>query len=190
MFYKFNLTTVKYALVNKFLYHNLKELPKLEKIILSLNFTAKSDMKIVAVSMLALELISVQRGKIIQIKKPSILLKVKKGNLTGCRVTLRKKNMFLFLGKILVETFPKLKNFEGIIFCLNNKIQTKSFFFEFPKNSKFNEIEKHNYLFNDLSHIKVTLIANFNTQSEFLCILTSLKLPLVIGSENTLKCKG
>lgn len=178
MFYKFNLIALKYELVNKFCYNSLKELPKLEKIILNFSFNHKSDIKIVAANILALELISVQRGKLVKIKKPNVLLKIKKGSVTGCKVTLRKKNMLLFLEKILIEIFPKLKKLEVLRFFFNNKIQTNHLFFKFPSNFKFNEIEKHNHLFNDLSNLKITFIANSKTKSELLYILTSFKLPL------------
>ncbi len=55
--------TLNYELLNKFNYKNTKKLPKIKKIVL--NFGCKTtDIKHLAASLLALELITCQKGKL------------------------------------------------------------------------------------------------------------------------------
>jgi large subunit ribosomal protein L5 len=92
IFNSFYLKTLKYELCNKFAYKNINEVPKLKKIIL--NFGCKTaDLKHLSASLLALELITSQKGRITTTKSPNLLLKIKKGNPSGCKVTLKKTQM-------------------------------------------------------------------------------------------------
>ena len=92
---KFYYKTLKYDLVNKFLYENTKIIPQIEKIIL--NFGCKtSDLKTLSTSTLALELITSQKGNLTRTRHNNILLKIRKGHPVGCKVTLRKKKSFEF----------------------------------------------------------------------------------------------
>lgn len=87
----FYLQTIKYDLINKFSYKNPTKLPKLTKIVL--NFGSKTaDLKQLSAGLLALELITSQKGKLTKTKKANILLTIRKGNPTGCKVSLVKLN--------------------------------------------------------------------------------------------------
>ena len=109
-FNSFHLKTLKYELCNKFAYKNISELPKLKKIIL--NFGCRTaDLKHLSASLLALELITCQKGRITTTKSPNLLLKIKKGNPSRFKVTLKKKQMLNFLLKMIINVFPKIKNF-------------------------------------------------------------------------------
>ena len=122
----FQSKTLKHDLLNKFNYKNINDLPKLEKVIL--NFGCKTnDMKQLSTAILALELITNQKGILTKSKKSNILFKIRKGNPVGCKVTLQKKSMFKFLEKILLEIFPKIKNFSGLTF--SKRIKKNSFSF-------------------------------------------------------------
>ena len=88
--------TIKYDLINKFKYNNLNSLPKLKKIVL--NFNCKnSDLKQLAASFLALELITGQTSILTTVSKPNILLKIRKGQPTGCKIILQNKVMYKFI---------------------------------------------------------------------------------------------
>jgi large subunit ribosomal protein L5 len=171
----FYIKTLKYDLVNKFSYKNTKKLPKLKKIIL--NFGCKtSDIKYLASSLLALELITNQKGIMTTTKHSNILLKIRKGNPTGCKITLRKNRMINYFSKFLIEIFPKLKNFEG--FKFNRKIKKNYFSYELYDTFNFNELEEHYYLFNNLSKLNVTIVTHTKTKNELLFILKSLQFPI------------
>lgn len=170
----FYLKTLKSDLNNKFLYKNTKELPKLKKIIL--NFGCKpNNLKQLSASLLALELITHQKSKITKTKYSNIFLKIRKGNPTGCKVTLRKNKLFNFLAKILIEIFPKEKNFNG--FTLSKKIKKNVFSYNIHNTFSFGQLENHYYLFNNLPKLNITIIANTKTKKELLFIFSSLKLP-------------
>jgi large subunit ribosomal protein L5 len=171
----FYIKTLKYDLANKFLYKSTKKIPKLKKIIL--NFGCKtSDIKHLASSLLALELITNQKGTMTTTKHSNILLKIRKGNPTGCKITLRKNKMLDYLSKILIEIFPKLKFFEG--FKFNRKIKKNHFSYELHDTFNFTELEEHYYLFNNLAKLDITLVTNTETKKELLFVLKSLQFPL------------
>ena len=95
----FNIKTLKFDLINKFHYTNLKKLPKLQKMILS--FSCKTtELKILATHLLALELITNQKGILTVSKRPNLLLKIRKGNPTGCKLTLKKTFILNFFPKV------------------------------------------------------------------------------------------
>lgn len=171
----FYTKTLKSDLINKFYYIDLKKLPNLKHIIL--NFSCKTtELKTLAVHLLALELISNQKGTITVSKRPNILLKIRKGNPTGCKVTLRKTRMVNFLSKSFNKVFPKIKNFNGIV--ISHKIEKNAFSFSVKDSLTFPELAEHYYLFNNLSNINLSCIANINTKEEMLFFLKSLQFPL------------
>ena len=83
---------LKYDLINKFFYTNLQKLPKIRKIVLTF-VCKKTNLKLLANNTLALELITNQRG----------FLKLKKGNVSGCALTLTKKSKLNFMSLIITE---------------------------------------------------------------------------------------
>ena len=171
----FHKKILKYNLSNKFIYKNTKDLPKLTKVIL--NFGCKTtEIKQLSASLLALELITQQKSKLTTTSKPNILLKLRKGNPIGCKVTLQKKQMFSFLERIFIDIFPKIKNFKGL--AINKKMRQNVFSYEHHNIFNFNELEEHYYLFNNLPKLSATVVARSKTKEEFIFILKSLQFPL------------
>ena len=169
----FYIKTVLYDLINKFNYKTSKKIPKIKKMVL--NFSCKNnDIKYLSTSLLALELITNQKGKMTNTKKSNVLLKIRKGNPVGCKVTLRKKRLITFFSKLIVEIFPKLKNFDG--FIINKKNNSYSYKLRDP--FAFPELEEHYYLFNTLAALNITIVTNTETKEELKFILNSLKFPL------------
>jgi len=174
---KFYNKTLKYELINKFMFSTSKNLPQLKKIIL--NFGCKTaDIKQLSSSLLALELITNQKGSITKTKYSNILFKIRKGNPTGCKITLSKFHKFNFFALILIEIFPKLKNFSGL--NCNNKIKKNAFSYELHETFSFYELESNYYLFNNLPKLDITLITSVNTKKELIFLLKCFQLPLKI----------
>jgi large subunit ribosomal protein L5 len=170
----FQSKTLKHDLLNKFHYKSINDLPKLEKVIL--NFGCKTnDMKQLSTAALALELITNQKGILTRSKKSNILLKIRKGNPVGCKVTLQKQLMLKFLEKTLLEIFPKIKNFKGL--TVSKRIKKNSLSYELHNTLSFNELEKHYYLFNSLPKLTITVVAKTNTKEELLFILKAFQFP-------------
>ena len=165
---------MRHDLINKFLYNHTKELPKLKKIIL--NFGSKTTgMKNLAANLLALELITNQKGILTTTKHSNIILKIRKGNPTGCKVTLRGSNMFHFLSKTLIEIFPKVKDFKGL--TLTKKMKKNVFSYELHETFSFHELEEHYYLFHNLPKLDVTVVTDSKIKEELVFILKSLQIP-------------
>lgn len=170
----FYFKTLKYDLINKFVYNNTNKLPKLKKIIL--NFGSKTaDIKQLSSGLLAFELIANQKGILTTTKKSNILLKIRKGNPTGCKLTLQKYNLFNLFKKTIVEVFPKLKNFNG--FTQTRKIKKNAFSYELHDTFSFSELEGHYYLFNNLPKLDITIITTAKDKKELIFILKSLQFP-------------
>jgi large subunit ribosomal protein L5 len=170
----FYFKTLKYDLINKFVYNNTNKLPKLKKIIL--NFGSKTaDIKQLSSGLLAFELISNQKGILTKTTKSKILLKIRKGNPTGCKLTLQKYNLFNLFRKIIIEVFPKLKSFNG--FTQSQKIKKNAFSYELYETFSFSELETHYYLFNNLPKLDVTIVTTCENKRELIFILRSLQFP-------------
>lgn len=171
---------IKYDLINKFSYNDVAELPKLKKIIL--NFGCKSsEIKDLAASLLALELVTTKRGIFTISRRANILLKVRKGYPVGCLIVLEKNDMYRFFLKLLNEVFPTLKEFKGIRLIKNRKLEKTSFSFTLKELISFKELGTYFYLFNKLPPLNITLITNTKTQKELLYLVTSFKLPIVFN---------
>jgi large subunit ribosomal protein L5 len=166
---------IKYDLLNKFFYARSQDLPKLTKIVL--NFGCKSfEIKKLAASLLALELITNKPAFLTTSKKANVLLKIRKGHPVGCAVILEKKKMYQFYFKLLTEVFPILKDFKGI--PLTKHLKEKSFSFTLKELIVFDELGKHFYLFNSLPPLNITLVTNTKSQKELLYLLKAFKVPL------------
>ena len=168
---------IKYDLINKFYYNNLKELPELKKIIL--NFGCRtSEIKFLAASIQVLNLISQRHdSSITNSKHTNIFLKIRKGQPIGCKIILKKKHMYNFFLKLLTEIFPSLKDFKGIY--LNQSKNIKNLSFTIKELVVFKELETHFYLFNNVPPLNITLITNTKTKKELLFLLKSFKIPLI-----------
>ena len=175
----YNQRILKQDLVNKFSFRNSKNFPELKKI--TLNFGCKSfTVQKFAVTMLALELISLKKGTITAAKKPNLLLKIQKGQPAGCKVELKKKEIYVFLTKVSLEILPKLKHFSG--FKLEN--QLSNFFFHIPGNKLIlREFENLYPLFINLPALDVNISTNSTNYKKNLFMVKSFKLPLFSGNK-------
>ena len=165
---------IKYDLINKFFYSQLKDIPELKKIIL--NFGCKSfEIKNIASSLLSLELITTKQGTITKSKRANLLLKIRKGYPVGCIVVLTKSKMYQFFFKLLTEVFPNLKDFKGI--TVSKNLKHKSFSLTLFDLINFKELEKQFYLFTNLPPLNIILVTNTKTRKELMYLLNSFKMP-------------
>lgn len=169
---------IKPDLLNKFKYENIKNIPKLNKIIL--NFGCNNhEIKKISPALLSLELISYKKGLLSKTKNSNVFLKIRKGAPVGCYVVLKNKVMYKFLFKLLVEILPNIKNFKGLNFILKKgKINNFSFYIEDLMTIK--ELNSHFYLFNTLPSLNIIINANTKSEIEFVYLLKALKIPLLI----------
>jgi large subunit ribosomal protein L5 len=176
---KYYNQVIKVDLTNKYSYVNFKEIPKIEKIIL--NFGCKnSDLFEISSALLFLELITQKKGNVTRAKRSNVLLKIRQGNIVGCTVMLTKNNMYHFLLKLVVNIFPNFRDFEGI-HVSKKKLLKGGFSFTINDFVCFKELEKQFYLFPKLPPLNITFLSsNTKTENEWLYLLQSFKLPLLL----------
>lgn len=167
---------IRYDLINKFFYNHVEDIPQLKKIVL--NFGCKSyEIKHLSASLLSLELITTQKGILTKSKRANIMLKIRKGNPVGCIVVLRKDKMYSFFLKLLIDVFPNLRDFKGLV--PSKKLSITSFSFTLKDLIAFKELEKQFYLFSSLPPLNITFITNTRTRKELLYLLNAFKLPII-----------
>jgi large subunit ribosomal protein L5 len=164
---------LQYDLINKFYYKTPQTIPELKKIVLSFSYR-NPNIKIIAASLLALELITTKRGTITKTNNTHILLKIRKGNPVGCKVILKRTVMYNFFAKILIDIFPQTKEFKKFHF----QQKQNTFSCKLKNSLIFLELEQNYNLFNNISNLNITIITNTNTQNELLFLLNSFKFPL------------
>ena len=103
------------ALVKKFEYKNIMQVPKLEKICINRGVNgAVSDKKLVEVSVDELTAIAGQKAVQTISKKDISNFKLRKGMPIGARVTLRGVKMYEFLDRLVAVALPRVRDFKGV----------------------------------------------------------------------------
>ena len=164
---------VKYDLINKFQYRTINKLPKISKVILSFNYK-KPNFKQLISSLIALELLSEQKPIFTKSNVPIVTLKIRKGQPVGCKLTLRKHNLDIFLNKLLFEIFcdPKLINSYKNI---KKKVFLPIFTIKLKNNLNFSILENHYQIFKHLSNLNIVIVTDSTNFSEFIFLLKSYK---------------
>ena len=103
------------ALMEKFKYDNIMEVPKLEKIILNMGIgEARENPKTLESAVSELSLISGQKPVVTKAKKSVSNFKIREGMSVGCKVTLRGEKMYHFLDKFMSVSLPRVRDFRGV----------------------------------------------------------------------------
>ncbi|MDF2502582.1 MULTISPECIES: 50S ribosomal protein L5 [Clostridium] len=103
------------ALVEKFEYKNVMEIPKLEKIVINMGVgEAKENSKVLESATGDLQLITGQKPILTRAKKSIANFKIRENMPIGCKVTLRKQQMYEFADKLMNVALPRVRDFRGI----------------------------------------------------------------------------
>ena len=103
------------AMVEKFGYKNVMEVPKLEKVTINMGLgEAKDNTKLLESAVAELALISGQKPVITRAKKSIANFKVRQGMPVGAKVTLRGDNMYVFADKFFNISLPRVRDFKGV----------------------------------------------------------------------------
>ncbi|GCD11244.1 50S ribosomal protein L5 [Clostridium tagluense] len=102
------------ALMEKFGYKNIMEVPKLEKIVLNMGVgEAKDNSKVLDSAVSDMQIIAGQKPVITRAKKSIANFKLRENMPIGCKVTLRKAQMFEFADKLMNVALPRVRDFRG-----------------------------------------------------------------------------
>ena len=103
------------ALMEKFGYKNIMEVPKLEKIVLNMGVgEAKDNSKVLDAAVSDMQIIAGQKPVITRAKKSIANFKLRENMPIGCKVTLRKTQMFEFADKLMNIALPRVRDFRGV----------------------------------------------------------------------------
>ncbi|KAJ52236.1 large subunit ribosomal protein L5 [Clostridium tetanomorphum] len=103
------------ALMEKFGYQNIMEVPKLEKIVINMGVgEAKENQKILESAVSDLTIITGQKPVLTRAKKSIANFKIRENMPIGCKVTLRKQKMYEFADKLMNIALPRVRDFRGI----------------------------------------------------------------------------
>jgi len=103
------------ALMKRFNYKNVMQVPRLEKIVINMGLgEAIQNIKILDSAAQEMTVITGQKPVITKAKKSIAQFKLRKGVPIGCRVTLRKERMYEFFNRLVNVALPRVRDFKGI----------------------------------------------------------------------------
>ena len=163
------------ALIRRFNYENVMEVPKLKKICVNMGVGgAIQNAKLLDNSVAELSLIVGQRATITKAKKSIAGFKLRQGMPIGCRVTLRRSRMFDFLDKLFNVALARVRDFRGLsdkIFDgrANCTIGIKEHII-FPE-IDYDKIDK-------VKGLNISIVTTAKTDAEGLFLLKQLGMPV------------
>jgi len=172
------LTEVVPALLEK--HGNVMAVPKIDKVILNMGLgDVKDDTKKFQSAVEELGLITGQKAVITKAKKSISNFKLREGQRIGAKVTLRGKNMYLFLDKLISVALPRVRDFQG----LNPK--------SFDQFGNYALGIKEQLVFPEINYDKVEKIRGFDVavvttakdKADSLELLTALGFPFKKGGK-------
>lgn len=103
------------ALMKEFNYKNVMQVPRLEKVVISMGVgTAVQDPKTMDGAVRDMTAISGQKPVVTRAKRSIAAFKIREGMRIGCKVTLRGERMWHFLDKLFNVVMPRIRDFGGI----------------------------------------------------------------------------
>lgn len=106
---------IKDAMVKKFGYKNVMQIPKLDKIVINMGVgEAKENAKVLDSAIKDLETITGQKAVVTRAKKSVANFKLREGMPIGCKVTLRGEKMYEFTDRLVNLALPRVRDFRGV----------------------------------------------------------------------------
>ena len=103
------------ALMKKFNYKSVMEVPKVEKIVVNVGCgDARDNIKSLEAVVRDIGVITGQKAVITRARKSVANFKLREGMPVGVKVTLRKDRMWEFLDRLISVALPRVRDFRGI----------------------------------------------------------------------------
>lgn len=103
------------AMVKKFGYKNVMEVPKLNKIVVNMGVgEAKDNAKLLDAAVADMELVTGQKAVLTKAKNSVANFKIREGMPIGCKVTLRGEKMYEFADRLINLALPRVRDFRGV----------------------------------------------------------------------------
>ena len=145
------------AMVKKFNYENVNQVPKLVKITINAGLgDIKDNSKSIQIAQKELEQIAGQKPILTVAKKSVANFKVREGQSVGMKVTLRGTRMYEFFDKFISIALPRVRDFRGV--------STKSF----DGRGNYSMGVKEQLIFPEISYDQIEKVRGFD-----ICITTT-----------------
>ena len=103
------------AMIKKFGYKNIMEVPKLAKIVVNMGVgEAKENAKLLDAAVGDMETITGQKAVVTRAKKSVANFKIRENMPIGCKVTLRGEKMYEFADRLINLALPRVRDFRGV----------------------------------------------------------------------------
>ena len=103
------------AMIEKFGYKNIMEVPKLDKIVVNMGVgEAKENAKVLEAAIKDMETITGQKAVPTRAKNSIANFRLREGQAIGCKVTLRGEKMYEFLDRLVNLALPRVRDFRGV----------------------------------------------------------------------------
>ena len=103
------------AMIKKFGYKNIMEVPKLDKVVINMGVgEAKDNHKLLESAVADLEKITGQKVVVTKARKSVANFKIREGTPIGCKVTLRGEKMYEFVDRLINLALPRVRDFRGV----------------------------------------------------------------------------
>lgn len=102
------------ALKAKHNYGNVHQIPKLEKIVVNMGVSASLEKGAVEDAAKDLTMITGRKPAMSKARHSIANFKLREGQVIGCRVTLRKDEMYEFFDRLVSVTLPRIRDFRGL----------------------------------------------------------------------------
>ena len=170
----FYTTTVVPELMKQFSYNSIMEVPRIEKITLNMGVgEAVADKKVMEHAVADLEKIAGQEPVVTVARKSIAGFKIRDNYPVGCKVTLRRDQMFEFLDRLVTIALPRVRDFRGV----NGK--------SFDGRGNFNMGVREQIIFPEIEYDKIDALRGLNititttakTDEEAKALLSLFKFP-------------
>ena len=162
------------ALMKKFEYKSVMQVPKLEKIVINIGLgDTKDNPKALDNAIADLTAITGQKPVITKARKSIAAFKLREGANVGCKVTLRKDKMYDFAYKLFNVSLPRVRDFRGLP---NNSFDGKgNYSLGIKEQVIFPEIEYEKI--DKVRGMDIIFVTTANSDEEAKELLTELGMP-------------
>ena len=103
------------AMIKKFGYKNIMEVPKLDKVVINMGVgEAKDNAKLLESAIADMEKNAGQKAVVTRAKNSVANFKIREGMPIGCKVTLRGEKMYEFVDRLINLSLPRVRDFRGV----------------------------------------------------------------------------
>ena len=161
-------------LMDQFQYKSIMQVPRIEKICVNQGIGgATQDKKLVDAALKEMTAVTGQKAVPTKAKKSVSNFKLREGMYIGARVTLRDRQMFEFLDRLIAVALPRVRDFRGI----NDKSfdGRGNYTMGIKEQIVFPEIDLDKV--SNITGMDITFVTTANTDAEALALLKGMGLP-------------